>query len=107
MAFTVCIDPGHSRATVGASGRKAIEYRVAWQIALRLKQFLEQKQIRVVLTKRTAEENVSNERRAAIANRAGADLSLRLHADAGPECAARNALFCAPVRNAPERFIPL
>lgn len=79
----VCIDPGHSRKTVGAAGRKAVEYKICWQMAQRLQSVLKAQGITVVLTKKSAEENVSNADRAAIANQAHADLFLRLHCDAG------------------------
>ncbi|MDE2127047.1 MAG: N-acetylmuramoyl-L-alanine amidase [Armatimonadetes bacterium] len=79
----VCIDPGHSAATVGARGRHSAEYRVAWHIALLLRRALLHAGCSVVLTKTSAGENVSNRARARIANRAHAALFLRLHCDAG------------------------
>ncbi len=81
----ICIDPGHSKATVGAHGKKAVEYKVVWQVAQRLKIELERLGLKAILTKRTQDENVRNEDRAAAANRAGADLLLRLHCDAGTD----------------------
>jgi N-acetylmuramoyl-L-alanine amidase len=51
-------------------------------MAIRLQAELESRGVRVVMTKRSADENVSNEDRAATANRANADLFLRLHCDA-------------------------
>jgi N-acetylmuramoyl-L-alanine amidase len=82
---TVCIDPGHSRVTVGARGTSALEYRVVWQVAGKLKIMLENSGIHVILTKHSADENVRTEERAAIANRARASLFLRLHCDAGDD----------------------
>ena len=82
-ASIVCIDPGHAKATVGASGKKLAEYRVCWLMAQKLKAQLEQRGVRVLLTKRSQDADVSNERRAEIANDAHADLLLRLHCDAG------------------------
>ena len=80
---TVCLDPGHSAATVGARGRSALEYVVCWQTAQRLRGLLQRSGIRVVITKSSAAQNVSNEARAETANRENAALFLRLHCDAG------------------------
>ena len=85
-AETVCIDPGHSKATVGATGRHGgVEYKLCWQVALKLKADLEKSGLTVVLTKQNVTENVTNENRAAIANKNNAALFLRLHCDAGKE----------------------
>lgn len=80
---TICIDPGHSKATVGAHGKHLLEYKVCWQVAQKLKGELEQQGYRVVVTKNNEDENVPNERRAEVANAAHASLFLRLHCDAG------------------------
>ena len=79
----ICIDPGHSAATIGAVGSHSAEYRVAWHIALLLRRLLLTDGCRVVLTKQSADENVTNKARALIANHAHAALFLRLHCDAG------------------------
>jgi N-acetylmuramoyl-L-alanine amidase len=85
-AETVCIDPGHSKATVGAVGRRGgVEYKLCWEIAVKLKAELEKSGVDVVLTKRNAAENVTNEARAGVANTHHAALFLRLHCDAGSE----------------------
>ncbi len=80
---TICIDPGHSKMTVGAHGRHTTEYQICWAVAQKLKRSLVSQGANVVLTKASADENVTNEKRAAIANYANADLFLRLHCDAG------------------------
>ncbi len=85
-AETVCIDPGHSKATVGAVGKRGgVEYKLCWQVALKLKAELEKSGVTVILTKKNVAENVTNENRAAIANANHAALFLRLHCDAGSE----------------------
>lgn len=82
-APVVCIDPGHAKATVGASGKHLAEYKVCWLMAQKLRAELQQRGVTVVLTKRNQNEDVPNEMRAEIANRNRANLLLRLHCDAG------------------------
>jgi N-acetylmuramoyl-L-alanine amidase len=85
-AQTICIDPGHpSEVGRGATGKKISELTVAWKTAVALKPMLEKAGYRVVLTKTSEKQFVSNRDRARIANRSGADLLLRLHCDAGPK----------------------
>jgi N-acetylmuramoyl-L-alanine amidase len=84
-APVICLDPGHpSEIGPGARGKKMTEMRAAWLVALGLKARLEKDGYRVVLTKSTEAEKVTNKRRAEIANAAKADLFLRLHLDAAP-----------------------
>jgi N-acetylmuramoyl-L-alanine amidase len=52
-------------------------------VAVRLKELLRSAGIEVLLTKQSENEFVANRRRALIANRANADLFLRLHCDSG------------------------
>ena len=79
--FVICIDPGHSKKTVGAAANGLKEYVVCWQMAIQLEAALKRRGNTVVLTKTDQEENVSNEERALAANRAEADLFIRLHCD--------------------------
>jgi N-acetylmuramoyl-L-alanine amidase len=58
------------------------EVRVAWQVALRLRDILSEAGYRVVMTKARENQLVRNADRARIANRAEAVLLVRLHADA-------------------------
>lgn len=85
--FRVCIDPGHP--SENSDGRELLngvrEVEVNWAVAQALQKLLEQNGYSVVLTKSSVDQMVSNKRRAEIANEAGADLMLRLHADSeGP-----------------------
>lgn len=81
---SVCIDPGHpSENGAGARGKKLTEVDVAWRVALAVRDRLERQGVRVVLTKKTSGEKVTNQRRAEIANTSGTALMLRLHCDAG------------------------
>jgi len=83
----VCLDPGHPSEV--ASGRAmqhgTNETRIAWQVALKLKEELEARGYEVVLTKSREDELVRNRDRARVANRARAALMVRLHCDASVE----------------------
>ena len=81
----ICIDPGHSRATVGTRGKRLIEYQICWVMANRLKAELTRRGYPVILTKPNQDANIANEDRAGTANRADAALLIRLHCDAGNE----------------------
>jgi N-acetylmuramoyl-L-alanine amidase len=83
--FRVCIDPGHpSEKNDGLALTNGLrEVSVNWQVAVLLQRELESNGISVVMTKKTESEFMTNEKRAAIANEAHANLFLRLHADAG------------------------
>ena len=85
--FRVCIDPGHpSENNDGGELLNGVrEVEVNWAVAQALRKLLEEHGYAVVLTKASLGEYVTNKRRAEIANEAGADLMLRLHADSeGP-----------------------
>jgi N-acetylmuramoyl-L-alanine amidase len=83
--FRVCIDPGHpSENNDGGELTNGLrEVTVNWDVALLLRRELENDGFSVVMTKEKESEFVTNKDRAEIANRAQADLLLRLHADAG------------------------
>ncbi len=81
----ICIDPGHSRATVGTQGKHLIEYQICWTVAKRLQAELLRRGYIVMLTKPDRDANIKNEDRARTANRAHAALLIRLHCDAGNE----------------------
>jgi N-acetylmuramoyl-L-alanine amidase len=79
-------DGGGTRGVV--SGTTEAELNLA--ISLRLRTLLERAGVRVVLTRsRTAGTSIGNVARAGIANRAGAALFLRIHADGAPSSSAR------------------
>ncbi len=101
--YVVCIDPGHQArpnpapepigpgakqtapkvapGTVGVVTGQS-EAEVALQVALALKQELEARGVAVVLTRTTNAVDISNAERAQVANDAGADLYVRIHAEA-------------------------
>jgi N-acetylmuramoyl-L-alanine amidase len=110
-APVVVIDPGHDlRANPatepigpGSSTRKIkdgggthgvvsglTEAELNLRVALRLRTLLERSGVRVVMTRReTAGTSIGNVARARIANRAGAALFLRIHADGATDPSAR------------------
>jgi len=98
----VVIDPGHQsrgdstlepvgpgaderkpRVTGGTTGAitRVPEYEVVLQISMNLKARLEAAGVTVLMTRTTNDVNVSNSERAAVANDAGAELFVRIHAD--------------------------
>ena len=98
----VCIDPGHqargdsrqepigpgssetkARVTGGTTGvaTRIAEYEVVLQISMNLKERLEAAGVTVVMTRHTNDVSISNAERAQMANEAGADLFVRVHAD--------------------------
>lgn len=81
--ITICIDPGHvSEVGAGTRGRKTTELKVVWEVAVKLQDRLTAQGYRVVMTKKSLEERVTNTQRAQIANTSKASLFLRLHCDA-------------------------
>lgn len=87
----VVIDAGHGGRDPGASGVEALEKDVTLAAARSLKARLERSgRYRVVLTRET-DAHIQLEDRVSIARRAGADLFISLHADAGTEPGLRGA----------------
>jgi N-acetylmuramoyl-L-alanine amidase len=79
---TELIGPGSTTRKIKDGGGTAGEPQVVLAISLRLRTLLERAGLRVVLTRtRTAGTSMGNVARAGIANRAGAALFLRVHAD--------------------------
>ncbi len=118
--YVVCIDPGHqARADAtpepvgpgsktvkpsvsgGATGVKTRvpEYEIAMQISMNLKQELEARGVKVVMTRTTNDVNLSNSERAMIANRAEADLLIRIHGDGSPEASTAGLSTLYPAKN--------
>jgi N-acetylmuramoyl-L-alanine amidase len=85
----VVIDPGHGGHDPGAHGHGVVEAELVLDVALRLEKLLRKEQgIEVEMTRRT-DVFIPLEERTAIANRAGADLFLSVHANASRNSAAR------------------
>lgn len=109
----VVIDPGHQRSgntelepigpgatemkakvTGGTTGRFTgiPEYELNLQISLQLKEELENRGYRVVMTRETHDVNLSNQERAQIAADAGADIFVRIHANGSENPASEGAM---------------
>ncbi|MDP2182298.1 MAG: N-acetylmuramoyl-L-alanine amidase [Actinomycetota bacterium] len=119
--FVVCIDPGHQsssdngkeptgpgsaemrdRVLGGATGvaSRVPEYEIALQISMNLKQVLESRGVTVVMTRTTNDVRISNAERAGVANKAGADLFVRVHGDGSTDANAAGVSTLYPATNA-------
>ena len=77
--YVVCIDPGHGGRFTGTQGLDGTyEKDDTLKIALEVKKALENRGVKVVMT-RTDDSDIELDKRAAIANDANADLFLSLH----------------------------
>lgn len=104
--WVVCVDPGHQEdsdsspepigpgakqtkpaVTGGTTGASTgiPEYEIALQISMNLKQRLEDRGVKVVMTRTTNDVALSNSERAAVANKQKADLFVRVHGDGNPD----------------------
>jgi N-acetylmuramoyl-L-alanine amidase len=84
----VVIDAGHGGHDPGARSNGIAEAELALDVALRLEKRLRERGVDVVLTRRTS-TFIALDERTAIANRAGADLFLSIHANASESASAR------------------
>jgi N-acetylmuramoyl-L-alanine amidase len=118
--FVVCIDPGHQahtdvklepigpgsktekpRATGGATGVSSgvPEYEIALQVSTNLKRRLEAAGVRVVMTRTTNDVSLPNSARAAIANKARANLFVRIHGGVSTDSADSGVSTLYPALN--------
>ncbi len=88
--FTLVIDAGHGGKDPGALGRKAKEKNINLNVALALGKMINNAfpEINVIYTRKT-DKRVSLNERAAIANRAKADLFISIHTNASKSRRAR------------------
>ena len=77
----IVIDAGHGGHDPGAKARGIEEAELVLDVALRLEALLKDAGVEVIMTRRT-DTFIALEERTAIANRAGADLFLSIHANA-------------------------
>lgn len=85
----IVIDAGHGGHDPGAQGNGLVEKDLVLDVALRLKALLQQQPGFDVVLTRDCDEFIPLEERTAIANRAGADLFLSIHANASTQQNAR------------------
>ena len=94
--------PGSSgiqaKATTGTVGTYSgiYEYELNLDASLRLRDVLEDRGFSVLLTREDNETAISNAERAVLANEAGADVLLRIHANGSEDPAAAGALALVP-----------
>lgn len=122
--FTVVIDPGHqgshidmsaqepvapgsqntkAKATSGTAGNFSgvPEYELNLQISLLLQQELLERGYQVVMTRCDNDTAISNKERAELAAEAGADITLRIHANSDSSSSVSGALTMAPTSSNP------
>ena len=104
----IVIDPGHGGKDYGAVGpggsrEKDIVLNIGRELA---KLIRKDKQFKVIMT-RDGDRSVSLNKRAEIANEAGADLFISIHANASPKKSPRgwNVFFLAPAKNDSARAV--
>lgn len=120
----VALDPGHqgpsvdmsatepnapdsavmkTKATGGTTGQYSgiPEYELNLDIALMVRDALEEQGYDVIMTREDNETAISNAERATLANNAGADISVRIHANGSENSSANGALVLIGSQNNP------
>lgn len=118
----VVIDPGHQRHAnyekeangPGSSVMKAkvasgtygktsglYEYELNLTVSFRLREELERRGYRVLMTRESHDVNISNIQRAQFANNAGADIAVRIHANGSDNAAVYGAETICMTRSSP------
>lgn len=87
-----------AKCTSGTSGKYSgfPEYQLNLQVALLMRQELEARGYQVLLTREDNDKAISNAQRAQLANEAGADAYIRIHANGSENTAAQGALALVP-----------
>lgn len=87
-----------AKVSGGAVGvvTKTPEYKLTLQVAKKLKKELEEKGYQVYMIRTKNNVNISNKQRAERANKSGADIYIRIHADASSSSSVRGASMLYP-----------
>lgn len=122
----IYIDPGHqlkgnnelepigpsskvkkAKVTSGTKGvfTKKTEYQLNLEVSLLLKELLLAKGYRVQMTREKNDVNLSNKERALLANKAGAELFVRIHADGSDKAAINGISIQYPIENSASKTI--
>lgn len=96
------VGPGAStkktKVAAGTSGvaSKVPEYKLTLQISRKLRKELQKRGYKVVMIRNSNDVNITNKERAQKANRSGADIYIRIHADGSTASSARGASALYP-----------
>ena len=94
-------DEMKKKVSSGTQGRwtKVPEYKVNLQVALLLKDLLEEHGATVVMTRETHDVNISNAERAQFFNEQNTDYALRLHCNGSDDSDIHGAFMLVPTKN--------